>query len=240
VAVTAFESEDIVKWGFDGYRDWAGRVPGLSIQGTDTNRSYFIVRGVSTANGGGNTQYPVATYIGDIPVTDTYGAFQSPDLRLFDVQSVEVLRGPQGTLFGSGAMGGAVRVLVNEPEVDHASAIGRVGFSSTEHGDWSQQYDFMGNVPLVDDSLALRFVGYYRDDGGFVDNVGLDIEDANSVETWGGRAMLKWLPNDDVEVLLSVLHQDSDPREESTRHSGNWNVARLNRTPSPPSSLFTT
>ncbi len=217
-SVTAFSTADIEHKGFDGFSDFAGSVPGLTLNESVRNRGTFNIRGVALNVTGANTQDPVSIYINDTPVSDTFGAIVVPDLRLFDVERIEVLRGPQGTLFGSGSLGGTVRIITNKPDATKTEAAGRVDFGQTRGGALRQRYDGMINVPLIDDELAVRVVGYYRDEEGWVKNITLGTK--NSTEDWGGRVSLLWTPNDAFSVKAEVIHQDSDPED-----GDSWNPA---------------
>lgn len=218
-SITAFSSADIEHKGFDSFTDFAGSVPGLTINQPTKNRATFNIRGVTlNAGSGGNTQDPVSVYINDTPVTDTFGAIVTPDLRLFDVERIEVLRGPQGTLFGSGSLSGTVRIITNKPDATKVEAAGRVDFGSTQGGAFRQRYDGMINLPLIDDKLALRAVGYYRDEEGWVKNVLLGTR--NDSEDWGGRIAMLWQPNDALSVKAELIHQNSDPAD-----GDRWNPA---------------
>ncbi|MFO7551852.1 MAG: TonB-dependent receptor [Haliea sp.] len=208
-SVSAFTQADIERLGLDSFEDFARRVPGVTLNQAVKNRSVFNIRGVTTSLFGGNTQDPVSVYINETPVTDTFGAIVQPDLRLFDVERVEVLRGPQGTLFGSGSLGGTVRILTRQPDPSALAADGRIDFGVTDGGLWRQRYDGMVNIPLLEDTLALRVVGYYRDEEGWVKNITRGSR--NSTDDRGGRAALLWRPGDAFYAKLEVIYQDSDP-----------------------------
>lgn len=217
-SVTAFSTADIERRGFDTFSDFAGSVPGLTLNEAVRNRGSFNIRGVAMNVNGSNTQDPVSVYINDTPVTDTFGAVVVPDLRLFDVERIEVLRGPQGTLFGSGSLGGTVRIITNKADATQTEAAGRVDLGATQGGALRQRYDFMVNVPLIDDQLAMRAVGYYRDEEGWVKNTTLGTK--NSSKDWGGRVSALWTPNDAFSIRAEVIHQHSAPDD-----GDGWNPA---------------
>ncbi|MGV3480369.1 MAG: TonB-dependent receptor, partial [Sphingobium sp.] len=217
-AVTAISEKEIQARGMDSFEGFARSVPGLTMNQGVKNRASFNIRGVATSLTGGNTQDPVAVYINETPVSDTFGAIVQPDLRLFDVERIEVLRGPQGTLFGSGSLGGTVRIITNKPDATAFEAAGRIDLGVTKGGAFRQRYDAMVNVPLVTDTLALRVVGYYRDEEGWVRNVRLGTR--NDTVDWGGRIALRWTPSDALTVKAEVIHQDSDPEDADA-----WNPA---------------
>lgn len=217
-AVTAISQAQIEARGIDSFEGFARSVPGMTMNQATKNRAVFNIRGIATNTTGGNTQDPVSVYINDTPVTDTFGAMVQPDLRLFDVERIEVLRGPQGTLFGSGSLGGTVRIITNKPDATKFETAGRVDLGVTKGGGLRQRYDAMVNVPLVEDKLALRAVGYYRDEEGWVRNIALGTR--NDTVDWGGRVALRWTPTDALSVKAEVFHQESDPEE-----GDSWNPA---------------
>ncbi|MDT9600117.1 TonB-dependent receptor [Sphingosinicella rhizophila] len=217
-AVTAIGQAEIEKRGMDSFESFARSVPGLTMNQSVRNRAAFNIRGVSTNLTGSNTQDPVSVYINETPVSDTFGASVQPDLRLFDVERIEVLRGPQGTLFGSGSLGGTIRIITNKPDTSRFEAAGRVDLGTTEHGGMRQRYDAMVNIPLVDDTLAIRAVGYYRDEEGWVRNVTLGTR--NDTVDWGARVALRWTPTSNLTVTATGIHQESDPED-----GDSWNPA---------------
>ncbi len=210
-SITAFDQADIERQGFDSFQDFAATVPGLTLNQGVKNRGVFNIRGLALNVSGGNTQDPVSVYINETPVTDTYGAVVTPDLRLFDVERIEVLRGPQGTLFGSGSLGGTVRIITNSPDSKKFEAAAKVDLGVTKGGALRQRYDGMVNIPLQEDTLALRAVGYFRDEEGWVENINLGTK--NSTVDWGGRLSLLWTPSADFSLKAEVIHQDSNPED---------------------------
>ncbi|PQM29495.1 hypothetical protein CVO77_00790 [Sphingopyxis lindanitolerans] len=218
-AITAISQAQIEARGMDSFEGFARSVPGLTMNQATKNRASFNIRGIATnTNGTANTQDPVSVYVNDTPVTDTFGAPVQPDLRLFDVERIEVLRGPQGTLFGSGSLGGTIRIITNKPDAGKFEAAGRVDLGTSDGGAFRQRYDAMVNVPLVEDRLALRVVGYYRDEEGWVENVALGTR--NDSVDWGGRAALRWTPTHALTIKAEAFHQESDPQE-----GDGWNPA---------------
>ena len=126
----------------------------------------------------------MATYLDDIPVN--YNA-PDPDLRLTDVERVETVRGPQGALYGSGALAGVYRIVANKPDPEGFSAGLQVQAAKTRGGSASYVSEGFANLPLGPDA-ALRVVGYYDDQGGYLDNVSLRLSNVDSTNRQGGRA----------------------------------------------------
>ena len=172
------------------------------------------MRGLSTSVDIGGGQNGVSLYIDDMQLS-TGDVQLALDMRLFDVKRVEVLKGPQGTLFGSGSLSGAIRILTNKPDASGFDAAASVDFSSTDGDSFGQRFNGMLNIPLIEDELALRLVGYYRDEEGYVDNIGTGIENSDSNVTKGARLSVRWTPTDRLAVTFSSLFEDSDQNDVS-------------------------
>ena len=163
ISVTAMTSEKLDIMGADEFSDYAASVPGLGFSsvGTFGNRGsrQINLRGISS-NVGSAT---VGFYVNETPL-------RFVDPRIVDLERIEVLRGPQGTLYGAGAMGGAIRVITTKPNLVDFS--GRVAgtLSSTENGESNYSLNAMLNVPLVEGRAALRVTAFYDAEGGYIDN----------------------------------------------------------------------
>ncbi len=214
VAITAITPDDIRDQGLENYEDFARMLPGVSMdKALGRNSGYFTVRNINTNTVDPLGQLPVASYINDIPLSSTSYGTNSADIKLYDVERIEVLRGPQGTLFGSGSLSGAVRVITKKPVLDAFQADAAVDFGKTRHGGWRQRYNAMLNIPLVDNELAVRAVGYYYNEDGYVDNIGTGFEDSDKAKEWGGRLSARWQPNDRLTATFTAIHQDSKPED---------------------------
>ena len=204
-------NQDIMLLGLDVFEDYSRSQPGVSMHQAVKNRSTFNIRGINTDIGDTQlTQEPVAVYINDMPVTQAYAALVQVDMRLYDVDRIEILRGPQGTLFGSGTLGGLIRVITRQPVLNQFEGSARVDWGSVKHAGFRQRYDAMINVPLGE-TAALRAVAYLRDEPGWVKNPSLGTENSN--DDWGGRMTLLWEPNERFSGKIEYLHQYSDPED---------------------------
>ena len=204
-------NEDIMDWGMDDFTGYSRTQPGVIMHQAVKNRSTFNIRGINTDIGDTQlTQEPVAVYINDMPVTQPYAALVQVDLRLYDIERIEVIRGPQGTLYGSGTLGGLVRVLTRQPVLGEFEGSVQVDWADVKHAGWRQRYDAMVNVPLGENA-AMRAVFYTRDEPGWVNNVSLGTENSN--DDWGGRVAVLWEPNDRFAGKIEFMHQDSDPED---------------------------
>ena len=210
------ELEDIARW-----------VPGLTIteQGGRSNAP-IIVRGLnSNSSGPGSDAGTVATYVGEVPLT--------VNMRLIDMQRVEVLIGPQGTLYGAGTLGGALRYIPNPVDLEFTSGSIFADISQTKESDnVGTEGGFILNVPLISDTLGARMSLNYVDDPGFIDYNYLvrepgvsmpdpdwddsvavaenltSVKDANSEETLTSRIALRWRPTDWFDSTLTYFYQN--------------------------------
>ena len=215
LSITAFSQDELTEQGIVGYEGLATATPGVVLNRASANFNNFTARGVATNGYGANLQSTVAVYIDELPIS-TIGNTTVMDPNLFDVERVEFLRGPQGTLFGSGSLAGALRILTRSPDLDEFDASALVDFASVgDDGSLRQRYNGMVNVPLVQDRLGLRIVGFLRDEEGYIDNVGTGINDSNALEAWGARAILLWRPTDRLSVRLLASREDSEPQDAS-------------------------
>jgi len=192
------------------FADFAESVPGLSFNGGEPGNDKLIIRGISTDSFNAQLQSTVGVYIDEMPGIDVFIPTSTPDLHMFDVDRVEVLRGPQGTLWGSSAMGGAIRIITNKPNVTENEYAARVTAGSVSDGDLDYGLDAMGNFVLSQDSLALRLTAYTRTDAGYLDAPNLGKTDSNDTTVSGGRASLRWVASDNWTVDLAAIYQKMD------------------------------
>lgn len=170
-------------------------------------RNKLFIRGIADSSFVGPTQATVGQYWGNSRIT--YSA-PDPSLRLYDVKSIEVLEGPQGTLYGAGSLGGVVRVVPNAPDLHRFGGSLWGGVQAVQHGDSGYDGGAILNVPIADDRVGLRLLGFSGIDGGYIDNRDFGptgVQDVNRVRTYGGRGALRIDPGGDWMVDLSVLWQ---------------------------------
>jgi len=190
--------------GIDGLQDMVGRVPGLTIKSISSAESSITLRGISPLGGSGA---PVAIYLDEMPITGINDNGQ-PAIKGFDVNRIEVLRGPQGTLYGEGSLGGTIKVIMNKPDATKFSARIDGTFSSLTDGDSSTAANLLLNVPLIENELAVRAIFQYRNTGGFIDAPNLGKEDINGEELTGGRVSFQWFASDRLTIDMSAISQD--------------------------------
>jgi outer membrane receptor protein involved in Fe transport len=168
-------------------------------------RNKIMLRGLSDGTFTGRTQQTVGTYLDNIPLT--YNA-PDPDLRLIDVDRVEVLRGPQGALYGGGSLSGVYRIVSRKPVQSQWSGSVLVGGALTESGSPSTRVEGVVNAPLIADRVAVRLTAYDDVEGGYVDDVNLRLSNVDRTTRTGGRAALAVVLDPHWSVLVSGARQD--------------------------------
>lgn len=225
LAISAVNAEALERSGSRSFNDYIRSVPGVSFVDRGPTENKLVIRGVSDGPFA-PTAPTTGVYIDETPVTEPN---RNADLNMFDVERVEVLRGPQGTLYGAGSMGGTVRVILNKPAVDAFAASADTTFASTRHGDESYAVNGMVNVPIVTDKFAVRAVAYSREDGGFIDDVARGIEDVNKATVEGGRVLARLVATDNLTVQAGVTYQkiDADGRPQEDLALGDLQQRRI-------------
>ena len=178
--------EEFAALGVRGADAIESRSVGFSSTHLGSGRNKLFIRGIADSSFSGPTQSPVGQYFGDVR-TGYSGA--DPDLKLVDIQSVEILEGPQSTLYGSGALGGIVLLKPNMPIFGEQSGIVSNGASITHRGDPGHDTSAVFNLP-IGDAVAIRAVGYRALEGGYIDNSATGRKDINDVRVTGARATL--------------------------------------------------
>ena len=210
ISITAISQDAIDQKGIKDFSDVVRFTPGVAFDASQTNQ--ISIRGISSSGGSGTT----GIYIDDTPIQVRNLGFNSDDtlVKLFDLDRVEVLRGPQGTLFGAGSEGGTVRYITVQPSLTQSSVYAKAETSYTEGGAPSYETGVAAGTPIVDGVFGIRFSAWYRKDGGWIDRVDpttLDVVDKNANSD--GTAVLRlaglWQPNDAVRVTPSILYQNS-------------------------------
>ncbi|MEH3046292.1 TonB-dependent receptor [Sphingomonas adhaesiva] len=214
ISVSAFQQEELTEKGIVGFEGIARETPGVVLNRPTQNFNNFTARGIATNGYNANLQSSVAVYIDELPVS-TIGNTTVVDPNLFDVERVEFLRGPQGTLFGSGSLSGAMRILTKSPNLTNFDSSALVDLGLTGSDSFRQRYNLMLNLPIVSDKLAVRAVGFYRNEEGYLDNVGTGVRNSNTLVDWGGRIVALWKPVDRLSVKLLASYEDSDPKDSS-------------------------
>lgn len=199
IAISAITPDTLTSKGQGGLTDIANLAPSVNVQQTSPGVNRVDMRGITT----GSIQVTnvqdrplVAIYLDDVPLALQSG---NPDLKVFDLERIEVIRGPQGTLYGAGSMAGTIRYITVKPDVTKFSGSTEEIISYTEHG--NVNYGLRGtlNVPITD-TMAIRLGGYQGRNSGYIDNTGLGRSDANSDESTQARAAVRWRPSSELTL----------------------------------------
>lgn len=220
LSITAFSERSIEQQGITSIDDYATRSAGVRLS-RDGTQATISMRGIASSTNAETTSATAGIYIDDYPIYDTWFRFSSPDLRIFDVERIEVLRGPQGTLYGATSLSGSVRILTNKPDLDAVGAKFEGTLSTTDGGGTNYALNGMVNVPLSTDKLGLRAVGYYRSDSGYVDAPQRsNLKNVDDRKTYGGRIYLSAQPTETLNLLVSLFYQhDAQDDQSATYYS---------------------
>src|SRR6202163_3799389 len=209
ISISAFTQETMDQRGVKDITDLVRYTPGVSIDQTGTNA--ISIRGISSSGGAGTT----GIYIDDTPIQIRALGFNPDDTlpKTFDLDRVEVLRGPQGTLFGAGSEGGTVRYIMTQPSLTQFTSYARSEVSYTEGGAPNYEAGLAVGGPIIDDVLGFRVSAWFRRDGGWIDLVDPTTlqrvqKNANYDETTVLRAAATWAPVSGVIITPSAVWQD--------------------------------
>jgi len=220
ISVTVLTSDSLLKNDVDNFADMARLIPGLSYIDSGPGNKRYALRGLQSAG-----EPEVALYYDEVPISGLPGGSldtgdSQPDIKLWDVDRVEVLRGPQGTLYGNGSLGGAIRVISKRPVLDTIQASVLASEAVTSGGDPSTGLSGMLNVPFIKDVLGIRLTGYVRREGGWIDSIpNADItipqtsrNNLNFEHTYGGRASIALQLSPSWNVTSINYYQSTDTR----------------------------
>ena len=210
MAVSAVSGDDLRREGANSFADYATQIPGLNVISLSPGQTQLVLRGITSGSNQSNSS--VSTYIDDAPYGSSTvyaeGSLLTPDIDPADIERIEVLRGPQGTLYGANSLGGLVKFVTTPPDATRAYGRVTLGYTGVSGGGSGLTERAMFNVPLVEDKLALRVNAYHRTDPGYIDNVATGKSEVNEDKVSGGRAQLLWTPTGKVSVRLSALAQN--------------------------------
>src|SRR5688572_234121 len=223
-AISARTGDQLAAAGASNIEDVSRNIAGFTVLNLGPGQSQAAIRGVS----GGKidrdlpgVKEQIGVYMDESPISLS---LFTPDLDLYDLNRVEVLRGPQGTLFGSGSIGGTVRYISNQPDLSDGYGDFEVGINTISDGGDGGFIRSMFNVPLGD-RAALRVVGYFNEMPGFIDAHGpggtLD-QNVNDGQRQGGRLALRWELTENVVVTPRVIYQDIDVN--GYNREDDWNM----------------
>jgi iron complex outermembrane receptor protein len=199
----------------DSFSDIESLVPGLTATDLGPGNKRYALRGLQSPG-----EPEVALYYDEIPISGLPGGSldtgaSQPDLKLWDINRIEVLRGPEGTLYGNGSEGGAIRIISNRPDLTKFEGAVQGWGSATDGGAGSHGENLMVNIPIVNDKLAIRVALYDRDEGGYIDGVyrpdialpQITQKNLNDERTWGGRGSISFQATDNWNITGIAYYQ---------------------------------
>jgi outer membrane receptor protein involved in Fe transport len=242
IAITAFGTKTLEDNQVQEFADYAKMIPSLSVQSAGPGASNVYFRGVASGeNANHSASLPsVGTYLDEQPITTITGAL---DLHIFDIERIEAIAGPQGTLYGASSQAGTIRIITNKPDLSGTYGEVNAEVNKVAHGDWGYNIEGFVNTP-VSDNIAARVVAWYRRDGGYIDNIagtrtypssGITInndvssdpdyddlaeDNYNDVYTYGARAALRIELNDDWTITPQIMAQSQKAYGSFAEESG--------------------
>ncbi len=238
-SISALDTRAIAMRGLQQMDDFAKLIPGLSLGVREPGGTTIVFRGVASSGIQFGGESSSALYFDEQPITQ---GGRNPDPRLIDIERVEALRGPQGSLYGASSQSGTLRIITNKPDPSGFSAWTEGQVTNTEGGGTGYDISAMVNVPLSD-KIALRLVGFSAEDAGFIDNVLSDSgggtydnanivdQDVNTAQTTGGRAALRFDVTENVDATFGAVFQDlsTDGHGDVSIGVGDLNQVRFER-----------
>ena len=211
MSITALPGEQLQQLDDHSFQDYAKLVPGLSLENTSPGETRITLRGLNA----GGVASTVAAYMDETPMGSSSGLVDASifttDFDTYDMNRVEVLRGPQGTLYGANTEGGLIKFVTNAPRLNSFSGALDAGFTTVDHGGTGGSIEGVVNIP-VGDTAALRVTGYDTQTPGWVDDPLLGEKDVNRGTREGFRASFLWKPSDVFSLRFSAVGQDIDIR----------------------------
>ncbi|MGE4408962.1 MAG: TonB-dependent receptor [Sphingobium sp.] len=200
LAISAVTGDSLSSMGITDSSSLARVSPGLILRESSLSGSRLTLRNIQSVG-----EPTVGLYYDETPISNSAGVSSdsggsTPNFDLYDAERVEVLRGPQGTLYGSSSMGGAVRLILAKPDLAQLKGSFNAKVMSVDGGDLGAEGQGMINIPIVDGRLGVRVVGFYKNRPGYVDNIALDRSNLNGIDSYGGRVLVRFKPTDNFTL----------------------------------------
>ena len=225
--ISAITGADLELMSANKLEDYVGFVPGVEITSYGRpGQDQISIRGIASQSLGA----AVATYVDEVPVGSTsneaQGATYTVDIDPADLERVEVLKGPQGTLYGASSLGGVLKYVTKEPSLTASSLETGIDTDDIDHGGVGYKVRAAGTTPIIPDVLGIRVSGFYRNDAGFIDNVQTGATDINADHAFGFRTSLLYQPMDTLRIKVGAVVQRTD--------SGGMDEVSYNQVPNFP------
>ena len=204
MAISAVGQDQIEQLGITNMENYFRSIPSLSLIDGGGYQKHMIIRGVAVET---SPEEKAATGI-YVDETLVSGNFSNLDPRIFDMQRVEVLRGPQGTLYGGGSIAGSVRYITNKPNANEFETNVAIDLSQTSDAGSNNALDAMVNIPLAEDTLGLRIVGFSATNSGIYSNPIFGYDNQSAWDQSGGRVSLMWTPTDNFSLTAMYMKDD--------------------------------
>ena len=205
IAISAFTDDALTDAGAVQLADFLQTAPGVGIVDNQSGTQNIQIRGVNSTFG----DAPVGYYLDELPFS-LIGNTQVPDVRTYDIQRVEVLRGPQGTLYGDGSIGGTIRILTHEPNLETFEGSAEVMGSTITDGGDNYAVKGMLNMPFAEGTAGFRLVASVEEFGGWIDNTTTGVSDQNERDVNNFRGKFRWMPTDRLDIVLSAWRMEQD------------------------------
>lgn len=229
-SIAVLSGEDLERRGAQDTADIVKLVPGANVTSTGDSPQRVTIRGISSDIGTSST---TGTLFGNVSFTEAWTPVVALDPNPFDMGSVEVLKGPQGTLYGASALNGAVRYVPTLPKFGAYEVKWYGQYTSVHEGAAGPSYGAAVNLPFGD-TLALRMMAFDRESPGYIDNTRTGDKDINRTDQQGARALLGWRPGDAWDILLTGAWQETDLRDVGIADNDQGNLESRDRArPSP-------
>ncbi len=211
ISISVLSGSDLQMNGVSQFSDYVNLVPGLSDIGYGTpGHTVTILRGLTT--GSQQSASTVGYYLDETPFVQSsavgYGGLLTPDPDLGDIERLEVLKGPQSTLYGASALGGVIRAVSKQADLKSWDFSARADGLSVQDGGTGFAVRGVVNIPVIDDKVAVRVSAFDRRDPGFIRNTTLNSTNTNVADVSGGRVVLRVVPAENVDLELSTLLQN--------------------------------
>ena len=210
VSILELDPEEVARESSNGTASIIDRLPILASTNLGPGRNKIFIRGVADSSFNGASPATVGQYLGDVRLT--YNA-PDPDLNLYDMERVEVLEGPQGTLYGTGSLGGIMRLVPNPPSLRENAASLSIGAITVAHGGEGGDAAGMANIVLVPDTIALRAVAFSAIEPGYIDDPLRGLSNINRTKSAGGRAAIELRPGDGWRLTIGGATQNIRSRD---------------------------
>ncbi len=205
MSIAAMSNVELEERKISNIEDLGFAVPGLTISGDNSYNRRVSLRGITNNSGSSSL---VGIYLDEASITGGH-AYQQLDVRIHDLERVEVLRGPQGTLYGEGSMGGTIRFITKDPQLDRFSTKADISASFTEDGSPGQKIQGVLNVPIIEDVFGLRISGTFEHSGGWIDQPAAAQRDINDYNLSNVRIKSLWQASEAMQIkATAIIHRN--------------------------------